>query len=63
MSSYPWHFCVGLNTLAAPGQATVRMELTATALPQMLTKENRLSRVVFWALLLQISMANRLRHK
>jgi hypothetical protein len=29
----------------------------------MLTNENRLSRVVFWALLLQISMANRLRHK
>lgn len=44
-------------------EATVCLELTATGLQQILQKESKLSRVVFRALLLQLSMANRLRHK
>jgi hypothetical protein len=39
------------------------MELTATGLQQVLSKESDISRIVFRALLLQLYMANRLRQK
>ena len=42
---------------------TVCMELTATCLQQVLSKESDISRIVFRALLLQLYMANRLRQK
>jgi len=42
---------------------TVCMELTATGLQQVLSKESDISRIVFRALLLQLYMANRLRQK
>jgi CRP-like cAMP-binding protein len=44
-------------------EATVCLELTATGLQQILQKESKGSRIVFRALLLQLSMANRLRQK
>ena len=51
------------SATARAKEATVCMELTATGLQQILEKESDISRVVFRALLLQLYMANRLRHK
>jgi CRP-like cAMP-binding protein len=51
------------SATARAREATVCMELTATGLQQILEKESDISRVVFRALLLQLYMANRLRHK
>jgi CRP-like cAMP-binding protein len=51
------------SATARAKEATVCMELTATGLQQILEKESDVSRVVFRALLLQLYMANRLRHK
>jgi CRP-like cAMP-binding protein len=51
------------SATARAKEATVCMELTATGLQQILEKETDISRVVFRALLLQLYMANRLRHK
>jgi CRP-like cAMP-binding protein len=51
------------SATARAKEATVCMELTATGLQQILEKESELSRIVFRALLLQLYMANRLRHK
>jgi CRP-like cAMP-binding protein len=51
------------SATAQAKEATVCMELTATGLQQILEKETDISRVVFRALLLQLYMANRLRHK
>jgi CRP-like cAMP-binding protein len=50
------------SATARAKEATVCMELTATGLQQILEKESELSRIVFRALLLQLYMANRLRH-
>jgi CRP-like cAMP-binding protein len=51
------------SATARAKEATVCMELTATGLQQILEKESELSRIVFRALLLQLYMTNRLRHK
>lgn len=51
------------SATARAKEATVCLELTATGLQQILQKESKLSRIVFRALLLQLSMANRLRQK
>lgn len=51
------------SATARAKEPTVCMELTATGLQQILEKESELSRIVFRALLLQLYMANRLRHK
>lgn len=49
------------SATARAREATVCMELTATGLQQVLSKESDISRIVFRALLLQLYMANRLR--
>ncbi len=51
------------SATARAKEDTVCMELTATGLQQVLEKENEMSRIVFRALLLQLYMANQLRHK
>ncbi|WP_396438275.1 cyclic nucleotide-binding domain-containing protein [Limnohabitans sp.] len=51
------------SATARAKEPTVCMELTATGLQQILQKESALSRIVFRALLLQLLMTNRLRHK
>lgn len=51
------------SATARAKEATVCLELTATGLQQILQKESNISRIMFRSLLLQLSMANRLRHK
>jgi len=51
------------SATARAKEPTVCMALTATGLQQILEKESKLSRIVFRALLLQLYMANQLRHK
>lgn len=48
------------SATARAKQDTVCMELTATGLQQVLSKESDISRIVFRALLLQLYMVNRL---
>lgn len=49
------------SATARAKEATVCMELTATGLQQVLSKESDINRIVFRALLLQLYMANQLR--
>jgi CRP-like cAMP-binding protein len=49
------------SATARAKEPTVCMALTATGLQQVLSKESDINRIVFRALLLQLSMANQLR--